>query len=413
MKNDQNGAPLKFTLISTLYVSQAIPLGFFIVAVPAILRSQGLSLEGVGLLSAIAFPWLIKFLWAPLVDRYGSERWGHFRSWILPLQTLAVLTVVAISFLDLSSQFLPLVLAGAAFMLLAATQDVATDGLSVRILKGEERGPGNGIQVGGYYLGQIVGGGLMLIAFYRLGWSEAVLAMAAFLALPLAPALLFREPRHPREAGARAVDFKALGRFFTRPGALAWVLILLLYRTGETMAATMFNPMLVDLAMPLEQIGLLLGVASSFGSFSGALLGGFLIRSLGRKISLVAFGLVQAVALCGLALPGLGFTETATIYTVAIVSAFAGGMATAALYTSMMDHSSPETSATDFSLQQSLAAVGPLLAASFSGFLASNLGYPVHFVLCAGVTAVTALLVARCFVPAETPARAEASILPG
>ncbi|RPH53641.1 MFS transporter, partial [bacterium] len=178
-------APLKFTLISTLYVSQAIPLGFFIVAVPAILRSQGLSLEGVGLLSAIAFPWLIKFLWAPLVDRFGSERRGHFRSWILPLQTLSVLTVVGISLLDLSSQFLPLVLAGAAFMLLAATQDVATDGLSVRILRHDERGPGNGIQVGGYYLGQIVGGGLMLIAFHRFGWTAAVLAMAAFLALPL------------------------------------------------------------------------------------------------------------------------------------------------------------------------------------------------------------------------------------
>lgn len=401
MKTD---APLKFTLISTLYVSQAIPLGFFIVAVPAILRSQGLSLEGVGLLSAIAFPWLIKFLWAPLVDRFGSERWGHFRSWILPLQTLSVLTVVGISFLDLSSQFLPLVLAGAAFMLLAATQDVATDGLSVRILRHDERGPGNGVQVGGYYLGQIVGGGLMLIAFHRFGWTAAVLAMAAFLALPLAPALLFREPAPPRDSVARTVDYKALGRFFTRPGALAWVAILLLYRTGETMAMTMFNPMLVDLGMPLEQIGLLLGVASSFGSFSGALLGGFLIRNLGRKVSLVAFGLVQAVAICGLALPGLGFDEAVTIYSVVIAAAFAGGMATAALYTTMMDHSSPKTAATDFSLQQSLAAVGPLLAASLSGFSAASLGYPVHFAVCAGVTVVTAILVARSFVPAESPA---------
>jgi PAT family beta-lactamase induction signal transducer AmpG len=406
----RNDAPLKFTLISTLYVSQAIPLGFFIVAVPAILRSQGLSLEGVGLLSAIAFPWLIKFLWAPLVDRFGSERRGHFRSWILPLQTLSVLTVVGISFLDLSTRFVPLVLAGAVFMLLAATQDVATDGLSVRILRHDERGPGNGVQVGGYYLGQIVGGGLMLIAFHRLGWSAAVLAMAAFLALPLAPALLFREPRHPREAAARRVDYRALGRFFTRPGALGWVLILLLYRTGETMAATMFNPMLVDLGMPLEQIGLLLGVASSFGSFSGALLGGFLIRGLGRKPSLVVFGLVQAVAICGLALPGLGFTEAVTVYSVAIASAFAGGMATAALYTSMMDHSSPETSATDFSLQQSLAAVGPLLASSLSGFSASSLGYPAHFAVCAGVTALTAAFVAWVFVPvAEAGVEAAAS----
>lgn len=409
----QNGTVTKFTLISTLYVSQAIPLGFFIVAIPAVLRWQGLSLRGVGMLSAIAFPWLIKFLWAPLVDRYGSARFGHFRSWILPLQTLSVLTVVLIAFLDLETQFVPLVAAGAVFMLLAATQDVATDGLAVRVLSHDERGPGNGVQVGGYYLGQIVGGGLMLISFQRFGWQNAVLTMAGFLALPLLPALFFREPVHPREAArVRTVDFRALGRFFTRSGAGTWVLILLLYRTGETMAMTMFNPMLVDLGLSLERIGLLLGVASSFGSFSGALLGGFLTRTLGRKPSLVAFGVVQAAALSALALPGMGFLANATIYSVAIASAFAGGMATAALYTSMMDHSSAETSATDFTLQQSLAAVGPLLASSFSGFSASSLGYPVHFGLCAGVALLTSILVALFFVPVPAPAVAAEAAAP-
>jgi MFS transporter, PAT family, beta-lactamase induction signal transducer AmpG len=396
----KNGAPLKFTLIATLYISQAIPLGFFIVAVPAILRAQGLPLTRVGMLSTIAFPWLIKFLWAPLVDRFGSRRIGHFRSWILPLQTLSVLTVVAIAFLDLRAQFVPLVIAGAVFMLLAATQDIATDGLSVRVLQYGERGPGNGIQVGGYYLGQIVGGGLMLIAFHRFGWTTAVLAMAGFLALPLVPALAFREPELGAGVAAGKVTLAAISRFFARPGVRSWVLIVLLYRTGENMAATMFNPMLVDLGKSLEQIGLLLGIASSFGSFSGALLGGFLIRSLGRRTSLVAFALVQAVAICGLALPGLGYTDPVLIYSVAIASAFSGGMATAALYTSMMDHCSQETSATDFTIQQSLAAIGPLLASFFSGFSAAAFGYPVHFAICAGVTALAAVLVARLFVPA-------------
>ena len=51
-----------------------------------------------------------------------------------------------------------------------AAGDIPAD---VRILRHDERGPGNGIQVGGYYLGQIVGGGLMLIAFHRYGWTAA------------------------------------------------------------------------------------------------------------------------------------------------------------------------------------------------------------------------------------------------
>ena len=52
----------RLTLIAGLYVSQAIPLGFLIVALPAILRRQGLGLELTGLLGTLALPWLIKFL---------------------------------------------------------------------------------------------------------------------------------------------------------------------------------------------------------------------------------------------------------------------------------------------------------------------------------------------------------------
>jgi PAT family beta-lactamase induction signal transducer AmpG len=389
----------KLTLLATLYVSQAVPLGFFIVAMPAILRSRGLPLERVGLLSALAAPFLLKFLWAPLLDRWGSARHGHFRSWILPLQALAVATVVVIAFLDLDTQFAALAAAGGLFLLLAATQDVATDGLAVRTLAPGERGPGNGIQVGGYYLGQIVGGGVLLLLFHRFGWTPAVLAMAAVLALPLVPALRFREPASP--PAARAVDLRALGRFFTRPGTAAWLPVLLLFRTGETMALTMFNPMLVDLGFSLADIGLLLGVASSLGSLGGALLGGLLVRRLGRRRSLIAFAVLQGAGVALLALPALAGGGASAVYGATVACAFAGGLGTAALYTAMMDRSTGAAAATDFSVQQALAAVGPLLAATLSGWSAAALGYPLHFALCAGVALLSALLVARCF--AEEP----------
>jgi len=146
----------RLTLIASLYVSQAIPLGFLIVALPAILRREGLGLEQTGLIGALALPWLIKFLWAPVVDRFGSSR-GHYRSWIIPLQSICVLMVVGISRLDLQDGLFWLMVAGAGFMLASATQDIATDGLAVHIVRGEDRGKANGLQVGGYYFGQILG----------------------------------------------------------------------------------------------------------------------------------------------------------------------------------------------------------------------------------------------------------------
>jgi len=384
----------RLTLIASLYVSQAIPLGFLIVALPAILRREGLGLEQTGLIGALALPWLIKFLWAPVVDRFGSSR-GHYRSWIIPLQSICVLMVVGISRLDLQDGLFWLMVAGAGFMLASATQDIATDGLAVHIVRGEDRGKANGLQVGGYYFGQILGGGLVLVLFDRVGWTAALLMMALLLALPLVPTLRFREPSSTVAEPRAKIDFGALRRFLTRPGARTWIAILLLYRSGEAMALTMFNPMLVDGGLSLGEIGLALGLAGSVGAFAGAILGGWLISTIGRKRSLVLFGLLQAVALCAYLVPAGGEFRPSTVYTVAMIVAFAGGMATAALYTNMMDRSDPRSAATDFTLQQSLCAIGPLFGSALSGFSAARFGYSMHFTLCALLALVSALVVAR------------------
>nr|XP_061811979.1 schizokinen exporter SchE-like [Nerophis lumbriciformis] len=367
---------------------------------PAILRSEGLPLEQLGLLSALALPWLLKFLWAPWVDRFGA-RSGHYRSWILPLQAGCVLAVVWIASLDLASEGNQLLLAGALFMVLSATQDIASDGLAVRLLATSERGLGNGIQVGGYYLGQILGGGLVLILFGRFGWTTAMLVMAAVLALPMLWMVPLVEPMLAA-AERRAVGWRDLGRFFRRSSILPWVAVLLLWRAGETMVQWMFNPMLVDLGYAVEQIGLLLGVVGSLASLFGAVVGGLLTARWGRRRALLSFGSLLALALLAYTVPGLGISGLTMIYTVVAASAAAGGMATAALYTRMMDHSRTATAATDFTLQQSLAALGPMVAAAGSGFTAAALGYAGHFALAASVQISVVALAAWALARAVT-----------
>ncbi len=377
------GAPFRFSTLGALYVSQALPLGFFTVAIPAILRLEGLSLERLGLLSALAAPWLLKFLWAPWVDRHGRSD-GHYRSWILPLQGACVLTVLWIASLDLGKHTGELLLAGGLFMLLSATQDIASDGLAVRLLRPEERGLGNGIQVGGYFLGQILGGGIALMLYGHFGWSPALGAMALVLALPMLLVWRLREPpKIEKERGK--VGFGDLGRFFARPGILSWVLLLLLWRAAETMVLLMFNPMLVDRGHALEDIGLLIGVVGSLASLVGALTGGYLTQGWGRRKSLLILGGLLALSLSSYIFLGLGQGGPWAIYGAVCGSAFCAGMATASLYTSMMDRSDIPTAATDFTLQQSLAAMGPVLASAASGFSAAALGYAGHFALATGL----------------------------
>jgi PAT family beta-lactamase induction signal transducer AmpG len=101
------------------------------------------------------------------------------------------------------------------------------------------------------------------------------------------------------------------------------------------------------------------------------------------------------VVLVAFMLPATGFLQLPVILAVAALAAFVGGMATTALYTNMMDRCDPHTAASDFTLQQSLSAVGPIFAAAFSGFSAAGLGYPVHFVICALIALAAPLLAAR------------------
>lgn len=123
-------------------------------------------------------------------------------------------------------------------------------------------------------------------------------------------------------------------------------------------------------------------------------MGGALVARMGRRGSLAVFGMLQAVAVLGYLLPAAGHVEASVLYPVVLGAAFASGMATAALYTNMMDRSDPDTAATDFTLQQSLCAIGPMIGATTSGVSAAYLGYSGHFLLCGIVTCAGALLVA-------------------
>ena len=178
-------------MLGSLYFTQGLPFGFFTQALPVILRNQGATLGEIGLTSLLAVPWALKFLWAPVVDRYSSQRVGRRKSWILPLQVVAVLVLAALASSSVTSA-LPLLLCAVFVLnLIAATQDIATDGLAVDMLAPPERGLANGVQVAGYRVGMIVGGGVLLILHERLGMSGTFASMAALTAKCQGPASIF------------------------------------------------------------------------------------------------------------------------------------------------------------------------------------------------------------------------------
>ncbi|MCK6514820.1 MFS transporter [Myxococcota bacterium] len=398
----------KLGLLGALYLSQGLPYGFFTQALPALLRTMGLSLPDIGLTSLLALPWALKFLWAPWVDRWQLPGLGRRRSWILVIQMITALGMVGLALLRPESQ-LPLLMG--AFLLtnlLAATQDIATDGLAVELLSPAERGLGNGVQVAGYRVGMILGGGALLVVFDKLGWQATFLGMALMLAVAAIPIGLFREPPSAPTSATSVTPQSwrgALGGFVSRPGAWAWLGVVMAYKAGESLGGAMLKPMLVDLGLGLTELGALTGTAGFSAGLVGALIGGAAVSRFGAGVSLVVFGVLQSLTVAAYAVvPPLGVAALGLpIYVLTVLEHLCGGMATAALFTRMMDACAAETEGTDYTVQASAVVIATGGAATLSGFVAENLGYSGHFLL-SGLLSLAAVGLIGLAKPPSAPA---------
>lgn len=398
----------KLGLLGSLYVFQYIPATFLLQALPLLVRQQGMSLKLIGLIPVLTLPWILNFLWAPLIDSYGFTRWGHYRFWIICFQLVVACTTIVCALLNIESNFTAVLICLFLLCLFCSSQDIATDALAVGLLEPDERGLGNGLQRGGGYLGNIIGGGGMLLLLNQLGWSATLLTMATMMVVSLIPVFLYQEKVQRKTEKGRNIGsttrslrltsyFKTFISFCRRPGMGPWLMILLLYVMGPFMANAMFRPLLVDIGLSIAEIGWLLGVVSYSISMLGAIAAGLLITPLGRKRSLLVFGWLEALSIATYLLPAFGVTHRFILYLAPILVNLAGSMSSTALLTVMMDKSRLDSPGTDYTIQTSAISVGGIAASALSGVIAEAIGYRTVFASSIVLSAIALLIVARNF----------------
>lgn len=378
-------------LLALLYFAQGLPSGLLAKALPSLLREQGVSLSAIGFTGLLAAPWALKFLWAPFVDR-----WGTRRRWLLAMTFATLVLMLLVATRDFAAwvdnAFMPLLCILLLVNVVAATQDIATDGLAVSRLTPGLRGLGNSIQVIGYKVGMIVGGGFLLWLVARFGWQTSYVSIALLLCPVLLVVWFMREPA-PRVNQQTHVEWYGIRgyagvfiRFVARPGLGWWLLAVATFKVGDSLASRMIGPLLTDRGLSLAEIGLLTGVAGSVAGMLGALLGGMFLLRMGHRNALMLFGALQSVGLAGYVWLASGTADMPALYLVVCGEQFADGLSTVALFTLMMDVCRPESPGTDYSLQASLHVTIAGLASLASGVVAQLLGYGVVFAAGAALT---------------------------
>ncbi len=376
-----------------LYLAQGLPYGFFTQALPVLLREAGYSLKAISALSLLYLPWALKLLWAPYLDHRGTRR-----GWLLTFQFTSVGAALLLTQISLAHGLIVVLIAAFAFNIIAASQDVVTDGLAVRMLDVHERGAANAIQVGAYRIGMILGGGVLLMLFSRMGWSATFLAMAALLALTILPVLNFREARTTSVVSPPFQEL--LIGWLTRlaaPGMLTMVALLFCYRFGDAMVSNILGPFLKDSGLSKEAIGWMKGVVGSSTSVLGAIIGGWYAFRVSRRQAILVSGLAQAATFILYIVAALGIGGTALLWTATVAEGVIGTMATVALFALMMDASDPDHAGTDYTLLASIFVLVNSIGTFSSAAIADAFGYAPAFsigtVLAAvGVIAVVVVL---------------------
>lgn len=347
---------------------------------------EGVPLQEIGFLTLVGTAYTIKFLWAPLVDRFAPPLLGRRRGWMLVTQVLLGAAILAMGALSPSSALMPLALLAVLVAFLSATQDIAFDAYCTDVLRKEERGAGAAIKVMGYRLAMIVSGGLALImADQWIGWGNTYMVMGGLMLLCALATLWAPEPEHvarpPRSL--REAVAEPLHEFFTRRGALSVLLLIVLYKLGDAFAGALSTTFLIRGAgfTPTE-VGTVNKVLGLAATIIGALAGGSLMARWGLYRSLMAFGLLQAVSNLAYWLIAVSPKNLWLMATGVGIENLCGGLGTASFVGLLMALCRQRFSATQFALLSALSAVGrTYLAGPLTPPLVNHLGWPGFFLL--------------------------------
>lgn len=347
--------------LALLYFCQGLPGGFLAVALPVILLDQGVSLTQVGFVSALSLPWTLKILWAPIVDRYGSRRFGRRKSWMLPAMAGMLACTLAIGRFDPVDDLVIVLGLFFALNLAAATQDIAVDGFAVSTLRGRELGLANSAQVGGFKLGNLCGGGVLLAMSATLGWSGVFAIMAAVIALAMIAVYFASEPDDdgPVPAGTMEVVRQVLAALWAAP---VFAGFLFAAKFGETLGGSLLKASMHRHGFSRELIGTIDGIFGSIATALGALVGGLVARRWGWSRALVTMSLLQGAALIVIAVYQSGAVDAVGYGVRLACENFAGGGVGVAVFMLAMSKARPEIGAAQFTASQVVYMLGAAVA---------------------------------------------------
>lgn len=401
-------------VLSLLFLgfSSGLPFGILAEPLTARLADAGIDKTTIGLFALVSLPYSLKFAWAPLIDRLWPPLFGALlgrrRSWMIFSQ-LCVLGAVGLLGLADPRQAIHLVAVAAfAVAFFSASQDIVVDAYRVEILEDRSLAAGAATATFGWRIGQVGGGAVGLIAADLLPWSMVFLGLGLLIGVGIVAVLLNPEPAKATSEDVAAIErekdahFRAQGfppllaaagawayvavlspilEFARRPGWIAVLAFILLYKFGDAVLAVMKVPFFLEIGFTkteIAEIAKLFGVAATIG---GGLLGGVVLARLGLMKGLFVCGVLMAVSNLVFVLQAWAGHDLGMLAFSIAVENITTGMGTTAFVAYLSSLCNVAYTATQYALLTSLMAISRTTMSAGAGWLADQVPWPAFFAL--------------------------------
>ncbi len=373
----------KMLLLMALGAASGFPNQVTESALQAWLKDVHVSNTQIGIVSYVAIPYLLKFLWAPLLDRFPLPLLGRRRGWILVAQALLAATMALLAMQDPAASLLGITVCALAIVFFSATQDIVIDAYRADVATADERGPAVMASTIGYRAAAYIAPAVALVLADHVGWRPALLVVAGLMALFALATALAPEPEYRSPPPASIVEsvVQPLRELFGSPGARALLALVMLFKLGDAFSLKLFTPFMMDVGFSKTEIGVVIKIIWVAAAVGGSVLGGVWMVRLGLLRAMLLFGVMQAVsnlAYFALALSGKNYAVMYCAVTIEHLTHAMGNVAVVALMMALCD---VRFSAFQYALLSTLSQLPRYGLGWPAGWVADHGGWPTYYVV--------------------------------
>jgi PAT family beta-lactamase induction signal transducer AmpG len=375
----------KMAILLLLGFSSGLPFYLTSKTLQAWMTTAHVDLATIGFFSLVTLPYSLKFVWAPVMDRYIPPFLGRRRGWVLITQILLLLSIAAMALHDPARGLQMLAINAIAITFFSASQDISLDAYRTDVLQDREMGAGAAVFVLGYRIAMISTGALAFFLADRIQWPAVYVVLSTLLVVGIATTFIAPEPvlsDAPPKTLFEAVVLP-FADFFQRvgPRAVLVLLFIVVYKYSDSLAGSMTTPFLLQAGFSQSEVGAVFLGVGVVATIAGVVVGGAMIGKVGINRALWIFVVFQGLS--NLTYYGLSLSGKNHAFMVAaiITENFGLGLVSAVMTAYIMEMCNKRFTATQFALLSSLMAASRDILVAPAGKLVESTGWPGFFLI--------------------------------